>query len=445
MRRWLLVIALVVLVGGVAFGILRRPPEWNAATPEALAELQAGLEALEKVYYADARQRLSRALEIDPGCVAAKVFLLDVLDGREDGPARKKILKELDEATLEGLTDREVFLVRYARAEAAGKREESEKTLDAFMARNPREPVALRLRASRAFGRGNYEEAQKEYERLLEVAPNYVVAYNQLGYSAMGQGEFAEAEQMLRKYRFIAPDQANPHDSLGELLLLLGRYQEAEAEFNAALAVKGDFCASYNGLALLGQVSGRLDLADEALRRAESVGKCTAANVAGFRTALERWRAATAADWERVAEIGSQSAVGEVGSCPFVLTHRALLALGETERASALEDQLKKKAGVSEKGAPNKDGGPCLLHLEGVRLLSEGRAAQAVERFVQADERLSFRGSQAGVFKLYNLVNLSAALRVAGNGEEADKVTAHIRSINPDFAVELLRALSLSP
>jgi len=441
-RRIVLALAVAAVVGAVAWSVLHRPAEWTTANPQALAELQLGVEALEKVYLADARRRFEKVLDLDPGCVAARIFLIEVLDGPENRAKRNEILEQLRTTDLGPLTARERFMVRYLLALVDNHRDEADAMLDAFVASYPKDPFALRLRANRSFSLGRLDEAQREYERLLEVAPNYVVAYNQLGYTAMARGQFAEAERMLRKYRFIAPDQANPHDSLGELLLLLGRYPEAEQEFNQALQVRSDFCASYFGLALLGAVSGRLELADAALERAATVPACAGPDRQRALLMVARFRAAVNRDWQRLVELASEDPSPEVGSCSRVLTHRAYLTLGRTADAVAVEEELARQLAERAKGGSGEPS-PCALHMAGVRLLFANRPAEAATSFREADGAVTYRGAYPGTFKLFNLVQLADALRRAGETTQAEEVSERVRSINPSFARELLDALGL--
>ncbi len=444
MRRWWLWVVAAVAAGVVGVFLLERPPEWTAANREALAEVRLGVEALEKYYMADAKRRFEQALALDPECVAAKVLLLEVLDGPEGKAARATLIEELQRADLAKVTPRERFMTTYVLAAASGRRDEAEALLDTFLADHPKDPVALRLRANRAFAAGRLEEAQQGYERLLAVAPNYVVAYNQLGYTAMARGQFDEAEKMFRKYRFIAPDQANPHDSLGELLLLRGRYEEAEREYNQALAVKGDFCASFAGLVLVGMVSNRLELAEATLERAAAEPSCAGPDLARGRRTVARWRAASARQWDRLVELAAEGPAWEVGSCPWVLTHRAHLMLGQTVEALAVEEKLRGQLASASTGGEVVLG-PCVLHLEGARLLLDGKVADAAERFAQADAKLTYRGAHLGVFKLFNAMHLAAALERLGERERATEVRQGVASVNPAFAADLVRALAVAP
>ncbi len=443
MRRYALAFVIAAVLAGVVWSIWPRPAEWTVADPQALAELRRGIDALEKFYSADAKERFQRVLEADPSCVVARVFLLEAMAGTEPAAARAAVLEGLEKADLSKLTARERFMASYALAAAKGRREEADAILDAFLAAHPKDPVAVRYAANRAFAAGKLEEAQRGYELLLTLSPNYALAYNQLGYTAMARGQFAEAEKLLRKYRFIAPDQANPHDSLGELLLVRGRYDEAEREFEQALAAKEDFCASFAGLVLLGQVAGRLEVSERALERAAAVSHCAGAIVARGRLSVARWRAAASGDWSGLAALAGEGQSPEVGACPAVLTHRALLLLGRVEDAVALEGSLDEEEKPSARTSRAMLA-PCRVHMEGVRLARQGRSAEAVARFTAADGALGFQGAYPGVFKLYNLVHLAQELERAGEPERAASVGASVRAVNPSFAADLLRALSLS-
>jgi tetratricopeptide (TPR) repeat protein len=114
----LIAVGVVVVVGVVtAVVLLSRPkPEWTTASPQALAEFEKGLDALQKVYYNEAAKHFEKALQLDPGFVIAKRFLLGTKDSPPSDEKRQQAITELKRADLSRLTDRERFLIAYALA-----------------------------------------------------------------------------------------------------------------------------------------------------------------------------------------------------------------------------------------------------------------------------------------------------------------------------------------
>ena len=445
MKRWLVIVALVLVVGGMAYGLLRHTPQWTTDNREALLQFEAGLGAQQKLYYVDARRHYERALQLDPGFAIAKAFLVQTLDSdsQEDAKATKRLIEELEKTDLEALTLRERFLISRYVASRKGDREAAETILAEYLKTNPDDEFALEIRANRAFRNSDAEQAERDYRRLIEVAPNRVSAYNQIGYLAMGQGRFVEAEQMLRKYRFIAPDQANPHDSLGELFILLGRYDEARQEFDEALRLKPDFCATRVHLVTLGIVASRFDDAKTALAGFEPGGGCWPGDLAGATVNLEVAKAAARRDWEGILKaVDSGSAETSFGMARLI-GHRALLELGRTSEAEAVTKKLSgaveiKNAASDTMVAPN------LAHLQGVELYAHGRPAEAARRFAEVDAGLLYRGVDEGLFKLYNLANLARALRASGDSAAADEVAERILAVNGHVATAVFQGLDLN-
>jgi len=228
--RKLWIIALAVLVIGLIGSVLfrDRQPKWTTSSPEALAAFEQGLDARMSLYIEDAASFYSKAVELDPDFVAAKLGLLNSY--YEKGEAREDLLRDLEAADLTDLTPREAFLVRYGLAKERGEPAAAQRILEEYLDRYPRDPFALSYFGEEAWQRIDLQEAERRFRRLLEVEPNWVMAQNRLGYLAMAGGRFDEAEDLFHTYKYIAPDQANPYDSLGELLILVGRYDEAREE-----------------------------------------------------------------------------------------------------------------------------------------------------------------------------------------------------------------------
>ena len=428
MRKLLIGLGLVLLLaGGMMLMARRTEPAWTSDSPEALAALERGLAASMKFYGDEAREGYREALEIDPDFVAPKVLML--LNSYSSG-GKEEMIDDLRQADPEGLTERERFLVRYVLARHAdGGEEEAHEILRDFLEGHPDDPYALATWSIRAWEERDWERAERHYRRLLEVDPNWVSAQNHLGYIAMAQGRFDEAEQLFETYQFIAPDQANPHDSMGELLTVLGRYDEAAAALEKALEVKPDFCASFEHLFSLATLAGDGVAYPEIVARSrESCGERMAEVLGCF---AELWTDYLQRDFE--APWGEDRAkCMKVYVRESFLLHRLAVASGRRETALQLEELVAKR--VEKGGIEVKMSEGFLLHMKGVRAIAEGDFERAVSYLTKADRLLLYWGQGPAVLKMFNQMNLAAALEAAGKPEKAEAVLAKVREVNPDFA-----------
>jgi tetratricopeptide (TPR) repeat protein len=283
------------------------------------------------------------------------------------------------------------------------------------------------------------DDADRLYQHLKEIDPNWVVAYNSLGYIKMMQRRFAEAEEHFKSYRFIAPDQANPHDSLGELYITIGRYEDAEATLERAIEIKPDFWASYFHLAVLKAYTRDFEAVHGIIERARNEGigdeRVFEMNCSARFTELadrEAWR-------EILEERGSECVERYKLGLPSLITHRAACRLDDWEVARKIEDDA---AGllleIESSGYDDsiRVAQASALHMQGVRLATQGDIDAAVERFRAVDSRLSFMFVEQGMYKLYNRLLEAETLLAAGKDAEAHKVIAHVRGINPELVRE---------
>jgi Flp pilus assembly protein TadD len=327
----LIAVGVVVVVGVVtAVVLLSRPkPEWTTASPQALAEFEKGLDALQKVYYNEAAKHFEKALQLDPGFVIAKRFLLGTKDSPPSDEKRQQAITELKRAD--------------ALANLGKEPAKALQILDEYSSRHANDPYALEILANQAAERQDWAENRRLLTRLIEVAPNRVVAYNQLGYLEMGLGQFAQSEKMFGTYRYIAPDQANPQDSLGELYILIGRYADAQRELEGALKIRPDFCASYEHLARLALMDGRPDDARAAIARAEKAEACPAYTLKAMGCQLASWVPFLANDWQGVWNAEKTACAGDKESFP-VLELWAALKTGRRAEADSILGRLPRGA-----------------------------------------------------------------------------------------------------
>jgi Flp pilus assembly protein TadD len=435
-RIWLIVAVVLIGAGGVAGLVLRgRAPEWTTSSPQALGELELGLETQAKFYHEEARAHFAKACELDPTLVIAKYFLMSELASLPDlkDEEWKSLAAAISSADLAGLTLREQYLLRIRRARLAKDLAGADRLMEEFATRLPRDPFALLGVAALAVDRQQWDEAERLYRRVIEVAPNRVDSYNQIAYLAMGRGRFAESEKMFQTYRYLAPDQANPHDSLGELFLVIGRFDEAERELNEAIRLKPDFCASYENLVQIARVQGDVKKAEAIIARAERTHGCATTVIASLRCGVDATRAMVARDWNGFWQATTGGECGKHNESGMGRYYAAILS-GRTAEAAKFVDEVHKAAdGPRGKGAANRVVTAYLLHLDGAQLLFAGRPEEAAGKLREADARFTYRTRGEAEPKLVNRLLLVRALREGGNDEAAEQLLADVRGVNPRF------------
>lgn len=425
-RWWIALLALVLAAGaGAAWWAQRRSLAWTSDSPQAVAQLEAALDASMKYYNPEARVHLERALELDPDFAAAKVMAVELSRGEE----RERLIAELRQIDVDRLNRRERFLINQVLLRHDGDTAAADRALEDYLAAHPEDPFALSTACSLAWDRQDFERARALYERLIAVDPNWVMARNHLGYLAMAQGRFEEAERHFETYAYIAPDQPNPHDSMAELMTLLGRYDDARAELERALALRPDFCPSYPHLLMVEVLSGQMQRAAEVVERARQ--HCDERLAEQLVCQVESWDAAIGTPpsevWARIPE--RCRAPELLHGDPAV---RAALAAGETEVFQGYVFRLRSVVAENlEIGRKSLNMQGVVAHYDGVAALARGRVEVAVGRFEAADQALSLRGIDRGIPKLANRADLARAQELLGDSAAAARTWDSIDEVNP--------------
>jgi Flp pilus assembly protein TadD len=444
------VFVLAALVVGAVLLARHERYEWSTDSAAALAAFEAGQEALGKLYAQDAVRHFERAVAADPDFAAARLYLLLSLNRQQAEPQRiKELLESLEEVDPSRLTERERALIAIYLARAEGEREEAAAILDAYLAEHPDDPYLLDLRCMQLVTAGPAREdaAEQCLRRLIELDPNRVTAQNLLAYSAMNRGDFARAEEQFEIYRFLAPDQANPHDSLGELLMVTGRYDGAEEEFRRALAIKPDFCPTWQNLVRIELLRGAPAAAREVVDEALAAQGCPEAVVRRLRCDTRLWPLASARRWEEVWRTvwtcGGSGQVPPLEGDDVELPEEvpddrlifATMAALETSRdggARALRDRVAEGAGLEP--AEDYSARPFLArHLSGLVAAGTGDPEQGIEHLRRADAMIVWGGGQ-GVSKLFNRLQLAGVLAQAGDAAAAQREIDVLAAVNRPFA-----------
>ena len=108
------------------------------------------------------------------------------------------------------------------------------------------------------------------YEKAIKINPAYSQPYNQLGYAYRFSDKLPDAERTFKKYIELIPNDPNPYDSYAELLMEEGKFDESIASYQKALAIDGNFVASYIGIGNDQMFQGK---GDEARKTFDKIAK----------------------------------------------------------------------------------------------------------------------------------------------------------------------------
>jgi TolB-like protein len=215
-------------------------------------------------------------------------------------------------------------------------------------------PDAIETHMARGYyhywGHLDYVAADAEFELALEKSPNYVLAIGGKAFAARRAGRFDEAITLLEMGARLDPLNVEIHGSLIESLTALGRYDEAEAA--RARAVEADLGRGLDPstIALIWTYQGDIDRAWQAVETIKG-DHGEAFYLIRLDTALktrdpERIRSALE-EWPE--DLRSPGYAPEVYN---ISRAKVMLALGETEAARALFEEIKARIDSSDNPYP---------------------------------------------------------------------------------------------
>jgi tetratricopeptide (TPR) repeat protein len=118
---------------------------------------------------------------------------------------------------------------------------------------------------------GRIDEARRAYEEALRILPDLAEAWNGLGASRGGAGRHAEAVADLQRALRINPGYGRAWINLGAAYANLGRYDEAIRALRTGVGLRPDDARGWSMLGLAALRAGDVRLAEECVRRLESL------------------------------------------------------------------------------------------------------------------------------------------------------------------------------
>jgi len=243
-------LAWTMLIGLGAVAYAKDKPTTNDKVPVTTTSAEArdlytkAQDLAEKLRATDAHQLFAKAVEKD------KDFALAYLGMANSSGTAKDFFDALGKAVaLEGkVTPGEKLLIQSAEYGSKNDLAHQKESLDKLAKMFPTDERVANLVGAYHFGRQDYPQAIAAYEHAIKINPSFTQPYNQLGYAYRFAQKPADAERTFKKYIELIPNDPNPYDSYGELLMEEGKFDESIASYKKALAIDGNFVASYIGI-----------------------------------------------------------------------------------------------------------------------------------------------------------------------------------------------------
>jgi tetratricopeptide (TPR) repeat protein len=254
---------------------------------------------------------------------------------------------------------------------AAGRIEDAEKAYAQAIRLDGMNELARLGLGELKVGTGRPAEAILEFELALRRKPALVAAHLGLGNALAVQGRFEEALERYQQALSLRPRLPEAEFAAGFVLARLGRTKEAEARYRRALVERPDFAAAWMNLGSLLREQGREAYAEAALLRAVELRPDLVAgwiNLAMLKR--ERRRPAEAeAHLRKAFALNPEHVETHIAWCQFRASEKDLAGAWGWLGWALARDPVQPEA----------------VNMKGILLHTEGRFAQAVEVFEQAE------------------------------------------------------------
>lgn len=309
----------------------------TSKSPEAVALFREGRDLKDNFRAREAREKLNKAIELDPEFALAHAHLaqlsMETAD-REDHVAKAR-------AAAGNLPKAESLLVEYLSLYAEGKAGKGKDSATKELVKQlvelaPGDWAVQIMAAQNAHGDQDIDGAIKAYERAIALNPKVAQPHNNLAYLYAERGDLKKAMASIDKYAELESG-PNPYDSKGEILLMAGKFDDSEAAFQKAADMAPDFVLAFEGVALSrmyrGDVAGGLAALDKAREVAtdQEKGKVDYSTVWALVAAGQAKQAYARIDQVQASYKGKDAELAPVASA--LLRAEVAFELGDVKRA----------------------------------------------------------------------------------------------------------------
>jgi len=250
----------------------------------------AGIDFMQKAMINDAIAQLEKAVEADPGFVAAYYYLCLRLFTQGERQKAFRYFTQL-QALRSTASPREQYQIDRLAGITNGDVRQIIDASKSWLQHQPDDVEAYFNLGDIYFGLQNYDEALVYYQAILGIDPKYKLAYNMIGYCYARKGEISRAIAALKQYQQMAPDEPNPFDSMGELYFSQGNYKQAEKKLKEAIQRSNNFTPSWLQLGNVYLDEGKFKKASESYQQYLDHVTDPASKAQGYeRMGLTQWR-----------------------------------------------------------------------------------------------------------------------------------------------------------
>ncbi len=239
--------------------------EPTSTSTRAVAEFNAALTDIALFQNARAQVHLREAVTADPSLGLARVYNAFIATGMTTAQREEEMSRGIIDAARASTAE---FVVASAtRARFRREFTQAHTLLTTASEMLPNDPViahTLAIVTSQLPG-NNFADALPGLRDVAARFPDYAPVYNDLSYRLYRTGDRAAAIAAARKFVTMAGNEPNPHDTYAELLQWNGRLDEARAEYAKALEIDATMTAPALGIAETRVIEGRFDLARAAI------------------------------------------------------------------------------------------------------------------------------------------------------------------------------------
>jgi tetratricopeptide (TPR) repeat protein len=223
--------------------------EMMTKSTEAYDYYLKGVEEFDRVYHAEAKKSLEKAVALDPAFAAPYLWLAWLDNINKDFKSMAENMEKAKAHSAKAPEKIRLYIEQQYVLRIEKDAEKAQRLLEELVEKYPRESRFRQSLAARYNAKGEVDKAITEYEKILELDPTYELAVLYLAYTSSERGEDARAVALLENYPARARGSANILSTLGSFYLKTGRLEEALAKYKEALGINPNWVESYRGMA----------------------------------------------------------------------------------------------------------------------------------------------------------------------------------------------------
>jgi serine/threonine protein kinase/Flp pilus assembly protein TadD len=205
-----------------------------------------GMKKSREFYWAEARQFLEKAIQLDSTFAIAYLNLGWVYLELGETSLRDKAYEKANTFSAKA-TDKVRLFIEAAYAEYIGGNPEKKlRILNQMAMKYPKEKHVYCELGFYYYSRSLHNKAIEQINKALQLDPNSRRALNIAAYTYAAVGDFEKAFEYLKNYATVSPEDANPYDTMGDVYFQMGMFDEAKEKYKVALALKPDFGSQKN-------------------------------------------------------------------------------------------------------------------------------------------------------------------------------------------------------